>query len=117
MLCRHKLAHTAPIDGREAVGAKARWSGDILALAAGLLAAGLSTSAALATDKVNVLYAGSLVWSPSVSPARAGKQASGPARKQEKARASSCATRHLRPDIDDSLFLHIVGSRSEAPET
>jgi molybdate/tungstate transport system substrate-binding protein len=61
MLCRHKRAHTVPTDGREEVGAKVRWSGGVLTFAAGLLAAGLSTPAALAAGKVKVLYAGSLV--------------------------------------------------------
>jgi hypothetical protein len=71
MLCRRKLAHTMPTDGREAVGAKARWCGDVLALAAGLLAASLSTAAAVAAGKVNVLYAGSLatLMEHSVGPA------------------------------------------------
>jgi molybdate/tungstate transport system substrate-binding protein len=61
MFCRYKLAHTVSTGGREAVGARARRSGNVLALAAGLLAASLSTPAALAADRVNVLYAGSLV--------------------------------------------------------
>jgi molybdate/tungstate transport system substrate-binding protein len=65
MLFRHKLAQTLPADGREAaVGTEVRWSGGPLALAAGLFAASLfvmSTPAALAAGRVNVLYAGSLV--------------------------------------------------------
>jgi molybdate/tungstate transport system substrate-binding protein len=56
------LGQTLPADGHEAaVGTGVRWSGGVLALAAGLFAASLSTSAALAAGRVNVLYAGSLV--------------------------------------------------------
>ena len=62
MLFRHRLGQTLSADGREAaVGTEARWSGGILAIAAGLLAASLSTPAALAAGRVDVLYAGSLV--------------------------------------------------------
>jgi molybdate/tungstate transport system substrate-binding protein len=61
MLFRHKLAETI----REAaVGTEVRWSGRVLALAAGLFAAGLSvvsTRAALPAGRVDVLYAGSLL--------------------------------------------------------
>ncbi|HEY2533838.1 MAG TPA: substrate-binding domain-containing protein, partial [Xanthobacteraceae bacterium] len=60
MLFRHKFAQTLSADGREAaVGT--RWSGGVLALAAGLFAAGLSMPAALAAGRVDVLYAGSLL--------------------------------------------------------
>jgi molybdate/tungstate transport system substrate-binding protein len=58
MLFGHNLGQTLPADGREAA---ARWSGGVLALAAGLFAASLSTPAALAAGRVDVLYAGSLV--------------------------------------------------------
>jgi molybdate/tungstate transport system substrate-binding protein len=61
MLFPHKLAQTVQTDGREAAGMEVRRSGGVLALAAGLLAASLSTSVALAAGKVIVLYAGSLV--------------------------------------------------------
>jgi molybdate/tungstate transport system substrate-binding protein len=62
MLFRNKFGRTLPADGREAaVGIKVRWSAGVLALAVGLLAAGLSTSAALAAGRVDVFYAGSLV--------------------------------------------------------
>jgi molybdate/tungstate transport system substrate-binding protein len=62
MLFGHKLGQTLPADGRDAaVGTEARWSGGVLALAAGLFAASLSTPAALAAGRVDVLYAGSLV--------------------------------------------------------
>jgi len=50
-----------PADSREAVGTEARWWAGVLALAVGLLAANLSTPAALADGRVDVLYAGSLV--------------------------------------------------------
>jgi len=62
MLFRHRLGQSLPADGREAaVGTEARWSAGVLALAVGLSAAGLSTPAALAAGRVDVLYAGSLV--------------------------------------------------------
>jgi molybdate/tungstate transport system substrate-binding protein len=65
MVFHHKLAEMAPAGGREAaVGTEARWSGVVLALATGFLAASLaimSAPVALAAGKVNVLYAGSLV--------------------------------------------------------
>jgi molybdate/tungstate transport system substrate-binding protein len=62
MLFGLKLGQTSPADGREAaVGTQARWSRSVLALAAGLFAASLSTPAALAAGRVDVLYAGSLV--------------------------------------------------------
>jgi ABC-type molybdate transport system substrate-binding protein len=61
----HKLRQTLPADGREAaVGTEARWSGGVLALAAGLFAASLpviSMPAALAAGRVGMLCAGSLV--------------------------------------------------------
>jgi len=60
MLFRHKTRQTVPIDGRETT----QPSSSALAFAAGLFATSLSiisTPAALAADKVNVLYAGSLV--------------------------------------------------------
>jgi molybdate/tungstate transport system substrate-binding protein len=61
MLFRHKFAQTLPADSREAaVGTGARWSGGVLALA-GLFAASLSTPAALAAGRVDVLCSGSLV--------------------------------------------------------
>jgi len=52
-----------PADGRHAVGPEARSSAGVLALAVGLglWGAGLSTPAALAAGRVEVLYAGSLV--------------------------------------------------------
>jgi len=54
MLFRRKLRQVA-------VGAEARWSGGVLSIAAGLLAASLSTPVALAAGRVDVLYPGSLV--------------------------------------------------------
>ena len=60
---RHRLAQTGPGDTRDAaIGAKARWSGGVRALAAGLFAASLPVMSTPATaGEVNVLYAGSLV--------------------------------------------------------
>jgi molybdate/tungstate transport system substrate-binding protein len=56
------FGQTFAADGDEAaVGNEARWSGGVLALAAGLFAVGLSTPAALAAGRIDVLYAGSLV--------------------------------------------------------
>jgi molybdate/tungstate transport system substrate-binding protein len=63
MLFRHRLGQPLPTYARReaAVGTAARWSAGVLALAAGLLAASLSATAALAAGKVEVFYAGSLV--------------------------------------------------------
>jgi molybdate/tungstate transport system substrate-binding protein len=62
MLFLHRLGQTSPADsGEAAVGTEARWSAGVIALAAGLSAASLSTPTALAAGRVDVLYAGSLV--------------------------------------------------------